>query len=136
MTELWSKEKIKGFVRNTLGCGCPDKVFKKIDISEQPVESDELQIGRIVVGDVLLIYIISPGPSAALGDSVEAIALSGKNDRDRNGYNRFRLVVSGIEDDARKERVSACFSKSFIMDEKMHIHFVNQQLVDALRESG
>ena len=132
MTILWNKEKIKGFVKNTLGCGCPDKVFQKIDISELPVVVHEQQITRIVIGNTLLIHIIPPGFSSVLVDSVESLALAGKNDRDRNSYNRFRLVVSGYDDDFLRQRISACFSELFSDDRKMHIHFINRALVDDL----
>ena len=132
MTTAWDYEKLKVFVKNTLGCGCPEKVFEKIDVSKRPVVADEKDIIRIVVGDTLLIYIIRPGPSDDFVDSVESIGLAGKTDRDTNDYNRFRLVVSSFEDNAQQEKVAGLFSKLFNTDEKMHIHFVNQGLLDGL----
>jgi len=132
MTTSWNNEKLKGFVKNTLGCGCPEKVFEKIDVSNLPTVAHEKEIARIVIGDTLLIYIIRPEPSGDFVDSFESIVLAGKVDRDTNNYNRFRLVVSGFEDDVQQEKVSECFSKSLNTDEKMHIHFVNQELVDGL----
>ena len=132
MTAILNNKKIKVFVKNTLGCGCPEKVFEKIDVSKLLTVEHEKEIARIVVGDTLLIYIINPEPSGNFVDSVESIGLAGKNDRDTNNYNRFRLVVSGFEDDVQQEKVSERFSKSFNTDEKMHIHFVNQELVYGL----
>ena len=132
MTTAWDYEKLKVFVKNTLGCGCPEKVFEKIDVSKRPVVADEKDIIRIVVGDTLLIYIIRPEPPDDFVDSVESIGLAGKTDRDTNNYNRFRLVVSSFEDNAQQEKVAGLFSKLFNTDEKMHIHFVNQELVDGL----
>lgn len=132
MTAILDNEKIKVFVKNTLGCGCPEKVFEKIDVSKLLTVKLEKEITRIVVGDTLLIYVIHPEPSGDFVDSVESIGLAGKTDRDTNKYNRFRLVVSGFDDDVQQEKVSKRFSKSFNSDEKMHIHFVNQELVDGL----
>jgi hypothetical protein len=132
MTTAWDYEKLKVFVKNTLGCGCPEKVFEKIDVSKRTVVADEKDITRIVVGDTLLIYIIRPGPPDDFVDSVESIGLAGKTDRDTNDYNRFRLVVSSFEDNAQQEKVAGLFSKLFNTDEKMHIHFVDQELVDGL----
>ena len=132
MTAILNNKKIKVFVKNTLGCGCPEKVFEKIDVSKLLTVEHEKEIARIVVGDTLLIYIINPEPSDNFVDSVESIGLAGKNDRDTNNYNRFRLVVSGFEDDVQQEKASERFSKSFNTDEKMHIHFVNQELVYGL----
>ena len=132
MAARWNNEKIKAFVKTTLGCGCPEKVFEKIAVSKLLIAEYDKGITRIVVGDTLLIYLIRPELSAHFADSVEAIALAGKNDRDTNQYNRFRLVVSGFDNDVLQGKVSVRYSKSFITDEKMHIHFVDQELVDGL----
>lgn len=132
MDTSWNNEKLKAFVKNTLGCGCPEKVFEKIDVSKLLTVVHEEDATRVVVGDTLLIYVIRPIPSANFFDSVESIGLAGKADRDANNYNRFRLVVSGIEDYVQQEKVSGRFSKSFNTDEKMHIHFVDKELVDGL----
>ena len=132
MTAIWNNEKLKVFVKNTLGCGCPEKVFEKIDVSELLTEEYDKEITRIVVGDTLLIYIIGPELSGNYVDNVESIGLTGKNDRDANNYNRFRLVVSGFEDEVQQEKVSDSFSKLFDTDEKMHIHFVKQELIEGL----
>jgi hypothetical protein len=132
MTATWDNEKLKVFVKNTLGCGCPEKVFEKIDVSKRPMVADEKGITRIVVGDTLLIYIIRPESPGDFVDSVESIGLAGKTDRDTSNYNRFRLVLSSFDDNAQQEKVAGRFSKLFNADEKMHIHFVNQELVDGL----
>ena len=132
MTTIWNNEKLKVFVKNTLGCGCPEKVFEKIEVSKLLTEEHEKEITRIVVGDTLLIYVIRPEPSGKFVDSVESIGLAGKTDRDTNNYNRFRLVVSSFEDVTQQDKVSERFSKAFNTDEKMHIHFVSQELVEGL----
>ena len=132
MTAIWNNEKIKGFVKNTLGCGCPEEVFEKIDVSRVRAAGHGKEVTRIVVGDTLLIYIIGPEPYGDLIDRVESFGLAGKNDRDTNNYNRFRLVVSGFEDDVRQAEASERFSESFKKDAKMHIHFVSQELVEGL----
>jgi hypothetical protein len=132
MTAIWNNEKLKVFVKNTLGCGCPEKVFENIDVSKLSIVEHEKEITRIVVGDTLLIYIIRPEPSGNFINSVELIGLAGKTDRDTNNFNRFRLVVSSFEDDVQQAKVSERFSRSFNTDEKMHIHFVNQELIDGL----
>lgn len=133
MTAVWNNEKIKVFVKDTLGCGCPEKVFEKIDVGKRQADEHEKDVIRIVVGDTLLIYLIRPELYADLADSVVSIGLAGKADRDTNNYNRFRLVVSGFEDDVQQVKVSDRFSKLFNEDEKMHIHFVNQDLLEGLK---
>ncbi|MDB4575892.1 hypothetical protein N9112_02925 [bacterium] len=132
MTAIRNNEKLKGFVRNTLGCGCPEEVFEKIDVSMYLAVGHEKEVTRIVVGDTLLIYIIAPETYGDLIDGIESLGLAGKKDRDINNYNRFRLVVSGLEGDVRQREASEHFSEFFKMDAKMHIHFVNQELVEGL----
>ena len=68
MTTIWNNEKLKVFVKNTLGCGCPEKVFEKIEVSKHLTEEHEKEITRIVVGDTLLIYVIPPEPSGEFVD--------------------------------------------------------------------
>jgi len=132
MTVLWDGEKIKQFIKDTLGCRCPDKVFEKIDISERLTAEHEEKIIRIVAGDRLVIYIVRPMDSDGIADSMEAIALAGKSDREINHLNRFRLVISGVEGDDRQAIVAERFKKLFAIDDKMHIHFVEQQKIDGL----
>jgi hypothetical protein len=107
-------------------------VFEKIDVSRHLAVEHEKEVTRIVVGDTLLIYIIGPEPYGEFIDRVASVGLAGKNDRDMNNYNRFRLVVSVFEDDVRQREASERFSELFKMDAKMHIHFVNQELVEGL----
>jgi hypothetical protein len=45
---------IKHFVRDTLGCTCPDDVFDKIELQE----ANNNQVKKINIGDKLLIYIL------------------------------------------------------------------------------
>ena len=132
MTASWNKKNLKVFIKNTLGCGCPERVFEKIDVSDLQTGEREKKITRVVVGDTLLIYVMQRESSGNLVDRVESIGLAGKTDRDTNNYNRFRLVVSGLEDVAQQKEISERFSKSFNTDEKMHIHFVNKELIDGL----
>jgi hypothetical protein len=132
MVAAWNNEKIKVFVKNTLGCGCPEKVFERIEVSELHVEELDKEITRIVVGDTLLIYITGTARSAGYAESITSIGHAGKNDRDANSYNRFRLVVAGLTDAVQQAKVSANFSELFNTDGKMHIHFVDQELVAGL----
>ncbi|HUN55194.1 MAG TPA: hypothetical protein VMU29_08575 [Smithella sp.] len=132
MTTIWSNKRLREFVQETLGCMCPEKVFEKINISSRLVEGYSNEITRIVVGNTLLIYVIRPESDNNLFDSVELIGLVGKNDRDLNNYNRFRLVVSIVEDFAHNDTISERFSSIFATDEKMHIHFVRKELLEGL----
>ncbi len=132
MTTHWSHERLKGFVQETLGCGCPEEVFEEIHVSSHQVEDCSDEITRIVIGNRLLIYVIPPDSENDLSDRIELIGLAGKADRDANLYNRFRLVVSIAEGAARNDHAAKGFSNAFAGDEKMHIHFVREELLVGL----
>jgi len=132
MIAKWNNKKLKIFIKETLGCGCPDEVFEKIDLSKHEVEGYLGELTRIVAGDKLLIYVMPSGKEDNLCDLVESVGIAGKRDRDVNSFNRFRLVLSITEGIEKFDAVSAHFSNAFAADEKMHIHFVNNELVEGL----
>jgi hypothetical protein len=132
MDTVWNDEKLKGFVQNTLGCGCPEKVFEKIEVGRHLVEGYSGELTRIIVGDTLLIYVARPELGKNFADRVDLVGWAGKTDRDANKYNRFRLVVAFAEDFTQKDHVSERFFKAFGTDEKMHLHFVSEKLMKGL----
>jgi len=132
MTEVWNDERIKEFVQKTLGCGCPEKVFEKIDVSRHLAEGHHSELIRIIVGDTLLIYVVRPDPGNNFADRVDLFGLAGKTDRDTNKYNRFRLVVAFAKGFTQKDHVGERFFKAFSTDEKMHRHFVSEKLLEGL----
>lgn len=129
MNSRLRNEKITAFVRDVLGCGCPDEVFRKIEISE--IELVSAKVTRIVVGDTLLIYVL-PETSDDILEHIGKLVATGKQDRDANGYNRFRLVMPGCADNALEQRVSSVFLESASDDEKLHLHFVKDELLKAV----
>ena len=59
MTATFDHETAKRFVRDTLGCQCPDSVFEQIDYQENTgiLDKDAI-VKRLLVGNRLLIYIL------------------------------------------------------------------------------
>lgn len=86
------REDIVSFVREVLGCGCPDEVFRRIDIGTGRCSPDGPDFARLVVGERLLIYILAPDGRDIAGN-VRSLAARGLAERDAEGYNRFRLVA-------------------------------------------
>ncbi|SEM77725.1 hypothetical protein SAMN04489760_14613 [Syntrophus gentianae] len=129
MAEVWNDERLKEFVQKTLGCVCPEEVFEKIEVGRHLVEGYSGELTRIVVGDKLLIYVARPDPGNNFADRADLVGLAGKTDRDANKYNRFRLVVAFSEGFTQKDHVSERFFKTFVTDEKMHLHFVSEKLL-------
>jgi hypothetical protein len=117
-----SRELIRQFVRETLGCTCPDEVFDEIDCVR---ETGGQQVLRIAVGGRLLIHIIRGAGAADLPGKVQAALEQGVAERDAGGFNRFRLVLAT----SRPEEVSVvaqqAFSGSSSKDEKTHLHVLD-----------
>ena len=87
---------IKSFVQNNLGCGCSDEVFSFIQVEKNPDDFHSLPVDYLItIGNRLLIGIclyenLDVGAIKNISRSLSA----GKKLRDRNGFNRFRLVVA------------------------------------------
>jgi hypothetical protein len=138
------QEQIISFVRNTLGCGCPDEVFRKIECEEDVAIDTGITVDyRINVGDRLLIYVVQgndfrvdddPWNEKKLGDIVEA----GKEERDGKGFNRFRLVLAG-EGNGNSTDAAADAALLFegleCVDDRIHLHIIPSDEISFLQEN-
>jgi hypothetical protein len=129
MTSAHRQAMITEFVKGTLGCQCPDRVFDKIETGSMAATGMAAEATRIVVGDTLLVYIVAPVSAAELSANLVELAELGRRDRDTNRYNRFRLVVADVADSRERERATASFTRASGADDKMHIHFVHPETV-------
>ena len=112
---------IKHFVRETLGCTCPDDVFDKIEYQE----TDNNLINKINIGDKLLIYIIQSNKNMPLSEQVLFNVKDGVKERKRHKFNRFRLVVFHQFPDDIEEELTNVFNQSEYKDDKTHLHILN-----------
>lgn len=118
---------IKRFVREHLGCNCPDEVFERIRVIDKADVSDLFNT-VYDIGGRLLVAICSPSDWHEIENSIEQLVAAGTRFRDRHGYNRFRLVIATDEIDA-----VACLQKAFEscpkLDEKVHMHVIRPQVL-------
>ena len=118
---------IKRFVREVLGCSCPEEVFTEIEYQEN---DDGVPGRKVRIADRLLIYIITADGKSDIQELVDLALARGIKERDNNGFNRFRLVlVSSRPDELRTMAVSA-FNSSGYADEKTHLHVVSEADVE------
>ena len=123
---MTGNESIKDFVRDTLGCTCPDHVFEQID--DLPAASKSSPHSRsITIGGKLLLYIWEVDSPDQLVEGVPAILAAGKKARNVLGLNRFRAILVSGDPSTIKSRADLCFSKFSDLDEKMHLHVVSRQ---------
>ena len=119
------KEEIEKFVREDLGCTCPNEVFDAISVVHNPVEFDELQKGCLLaIGGKLLIYLVMTHDWPSLTDSLEQILKRGREMRDAGKFNRFRLVVVTSDIQPARRLLLRQFDKLSELDESLHLHVI------------
>lgn len=119
------KKNIKSFVKQTLGCGCDDKVFELIELQEDvKVDNRYLLADKINIGNRLLIYVIALNDSSLLKDCLSTLFSIGKKERDVSGFNRFRLVIVTEEKNLITRIAEPFFNDLVDKDDKMHLHVI------------
>jgi len=131
---MLSPEQIKHFVQNTLGCGCPDEVFRSIDVRRNVrVNNFIILDNAIVIGNRLLVYITDAGSAGCVEEHLPVLVALGKKERDVKGLNRFRLVLVADEPDEVRQSAERKFEELRSTGEKVHLHVIkkNQLLFTA-----
>lgn len=125
-------QEIIRFVRDTLGCRCPDKVFGQIEY--QGGDSDTSTYTQsITLGGRLLVYVWETNDRSLVQARLPAMVASGKDERDRRGLNRFRLVIATDDLDRIGSIAQQLFEGLSDKDEKVHLHVVHMHDVASLR---
>jgi hypothetical protein len=118
---------IKRFVQETLGCSCPEEVFNKIDYQK---ECDGISGSKVIVGDRLLIYLITMDSKSNIQGVINSALERGVEERDKKGLNRFRLVLVTSHPDELRSSAEQAFNDSGYTNEKTHLHVVNESDVE------
>lgn len=121
------KENIKTFVRETLGCECPENVFDYID-SQHSIElnSEILLSDKINIGNRLLIYTVDVNDVKFIENNLIELISIGRKERDMKGFNRFRLAIITDKMDEIRQIAHMTFKKSKDKDKKIHLHLINR----------
>ena len=121
-----SHDALVRFIRHTLGCECPDELLRRIVCDREPAASEgEPGRTRIDAGGRLLVYVIrSGGDPAGLRSAVRAALEAGIEERDRRGFNRFRLVLATADVDAVDTGACQAFAGLHRPDDRIHLHVV------------
>jgi hypothetical protein len=120
-------------VRDVLGCACPDEVLRSIAVERgRLIPGLDAEVTRLDVGGRLLVYVVAAAASQPLPTVIAAAVDAGVSERDRRGFNRFRLVLAAdspaaLERPAR-DALAACERR----DERVHLHVVSSAELSAL----
>jgi len=115
---------IKPFLRESLGCGCPDEVFQKV--ASEWIQADGIGYRRLSAGGRLLVYLVSAKPAGDLKARVLALLRQGRRERDGEGFNRLRLVVVGELSEQDAQSLRKRFADEAGGDERLHLHILSQ----------
>ena len=123
---MLDNKRIKAFVQDALGCGCPEEVFRSIACRQNVRLNEKVLLSRtITIGNRLLIYVIDSKESDTIQE-LGVIVSAGKKERDEHGLNRLRLVV--VTDDAEeKKSLIRKFKELKDKDEKIHLHVIRKE---------
>ena len=121
---------IKLFVRQTLGCECPEEVLRYINCEYNVKLNNDISLSRrINVGNRLLIYVIESNDSDFVKNNLSVLLHTGKNERDKMKFNRFRLVLATDKRDEITNVAERMFHSLPGRDEKIHLHIVERNAI-------
>ena len=113
------------FIREGLGCGCPDAVFERLGVDRQPAVFAGLPVDAVLsIGDRLLVGICASRPWKEIDEYLERCVVTARRLRDERGYNRFRLVVVTVAPDFARPVLAQRFETLPARDDRLHLHVV------------
>jgi len=130
MTDM-NNQQVIDFTKNTLGCTCPDEVFQNIKFKSNIKLTENITLlNRINIGNRLLIYIIEIEQQDV--DTLISKAVNhGINDRDKNNFNRVRIVLLSDSPEDISKKVYEIFNH-LGPDEKTHLHIIPKDQLDGM----
>lgn len=116
---------VRRFVRDTLGCGCPESVFEQVELLQNGAAPGQADLA-VVIGGRLLVCLfqgerLAGDDQAALAARVEAcVAL-----RDGRGLNRCRLVLTSSPGPSTSAALQATIEAAVQSgDDRLHLHLM------------
>ena len=114
------------FVREVIGCNCPDEVFRRIEIQRGSSATKSCSADcELRIGGRLLIVVTSE-PVEKLSSRLDQVIVEGIRARDEGKFNRFRLVVQSGNAAEEKERLLRAFEAVSDKDERTHVHVLGK----------
>jgi hypothetical protein len=110
-----SQQPLTQFIRETLGCGCPDELFRSIETSSDG------ETTSIRVGGRLLIHLCRFAQGVDEEFVIRQWLQRGRDERDGAGFNRLRLVLPASSREAVLRRR---FDAECASDDRLHLHFI------------
>jgi len=125
-TSSGKNEALIFFVKETLGCMCPDEVFQ--DIKERGYFDNDLKLPylRFIFGGKLLLYIWVTEDQDSLKKNIQNVLDSGVEERNKKKLNRFRLAVLSDTAVLMKDQLMM-YVENHMKDDRMHLHILPEE---------
>jgi hypothetical protein len=116
---------VRALVRDALQCGCPDSVFDDVRIGLPSLYDTHGVDGglELLVGRRLLVAVVPLGHVRNPDTDIPSILQKGRDVRDAQGLNRYRLVLVGVTDTTERKKLEAL---SATLDERLHLHLLDE----------
>lgn len=114
---------LKQLVRGELGCTCPERVFDRVEVLQSPPRLAGLPGDCLLaIGNRLLLLVIRSCDWHKVLQQLEPLSRYGRELRDAQGYNRFRLVVGTNQVAAAQAALIERWGALPHRDDRMHLH--------------
>jgi hypothetical protein len=119
------EKNVEVFVRQTLGCECPDEVFRHIDCQYNITLNNNIVLrNKINIGNRLLIYVVETNDADFVKNKLAGLVSAGKNERETQGFNRLRIVIATDNKNVIGDTAERIFKTLDSTDEKIHLHII------------
>ena len=115
---------IRHFIQEVLGCGCPEEVFRRIELRE--TSRDGVAATRIEVGGRLLVQVFDTDDAGLVRDRLADWVAEGLRERDRAGLNRLRIVIATSTLSQMEPVARRAFAEIPGCDDRTHLHVVDR----------
>ncbi len=118
------------FIREILGCTCPDEVFRDVEVRRGSTAVKSCPVDyELRIGGRLLVVVTSEsveGLSGSRPSRLEKAIWEGRQARDDGKFNRFRLVVQAQNAAEDREKLLHALEEVSGKDERTHVHVVER----------
>lgn len=113
------------FVRDVLGCACPDEVLRSIRVDRGAlIPGCDVEVTRLDAGGRLLVWVVRATGPAPLRALIAAAVAAGFVEREQRRFNRFRLVIATDDPAGLEGTARAAFAECCVPDDRVHLHVV------------
>ena len=119
---------VKRFVREVVGCTCPDEVFKRVEVKPESSAIRSCSADyEINVGNRLLIVLSSEPVEGFSPARLEKVMVEGRSARDAGKFNRFRFIVQADNASEVGKQFLRLFDGLAMKDEKTHLQVIGRK---------